>query len=171
MSNVIMFRPLHNRDKDIVMSNGLTDVFINVIVLAGSRLAKTEEQKRLIIWLAEKDQTAIGIGAVGFDIRNMPWNTETFKKDKAFMLKTIRYALNKKYWDKLDFEPNEKILFPVLNQFAELIEAFEEDDIRPDELPKWLEASDKDDPVHNGFPVCPKHNVLLSCFGCQVCRN
>ena len=37
------------------MSNGLTDVFVNVLVLSGSALAKTVSEKRLIVWLAESD--------------------------------------------------------------------------------------------------------------------
>lgn len=171
MGNIITCKSLHNANSDIVMSNRLTDAFLNVLIIAGSRLAKTEEQKRLIVWLAEKDQTAAGEGNVGFDIAEMPWNTDTFQKDKAFMLKTIKHALNKKHWDKLGYEPNEKNIFPRLEQFAELIEAFEADDIKQDKLIKWLEDSDKDDPINNGFPVCPRHDALLSCFGCQICRN
>ena len=171
VSNIITCKSLYDTDKDIVMSNRLTDVFINVLVLAGSRLAKTEDQKRLIVWLAEKDQAADGEGTVGFDISEIPWNSDTFEKDKAFMLKTIRHALNKKHWEKLGYEPNEKLLFPKLEEFAELIEELEADDIKQEELIQWLEDSENDDPIHNGFPVCPEHKALLTVYGCQICRN
>lgn len=171
VSNIISCKSLHNPDRDIIMSNRLTDTFLNVLIIAGSRIAKTEDQKRLIVWLAEKDQSAVGEGTVGFDIREMPWNVETFEKDKAFMLKTIRHALNKKHWEKLGYEPNEKYVFPSLEQFAELIGEFEADDIRPKERTEWLEAAEEDDPINNGFPVCPEHKALLSIYGCQICRN
>ncbi|MDE6728657.1 MAG: hypothetical protein K2J80_12080, partial [Oscillospiraceae bacterium] len=71
MGNCITFG-----EDSLKMSNGLTAVFIDVITLAGSRIAQTVDEKRLIVWLAEKDQSVVGIGTVGFDIREMPWNTE-----------------------------------------------------------------------------------------------
>jgi len=40
-------------EKDgISMSNGTTSVFISILVLTGSRLAVSERQKELIVWLA-----------------------------------------------------------------------------------------------------------------------
>ena len=53
---------------DIQMSNGLTDVFFNVLVLSGSALARTDSERRLVVWLAEKDQSRMGYGAIGFDL-------------------------------------------------------------------------------------------------------
>ena len=84
MSNIISF----NSDT-ISMSNGLTDVFISVLVLSGSRLAETVDEKRLIVWFAEKDQSRVGMGTVGFDIREMPWNIERFEESRLFMLNTV----------------------------------------------------------------------------------
>jgi len=50
----------------ISMSNGLTSVFIEVLVISGSILANTDREKELIIWLAQRDQSVVGIGTVGF---------------------------------------------------------------------------------------------------------
>ena len=55
MANIIWLGAAEN-SQCIQMSNGLTDVFINVLVLSGSLLAHTSDEKRLIVWLAEKDQ-------------------------------------------------------------------------------------------------------------------
>ncbi|MGG3507727.1 hypothetical protein ABES58_19860 [Paenibacillus lautus] len=55
------------------MSNGLTSVFIEVLAISGSQLAKTNRERELIIWLAQRDQAIVGIGTVGFDIDEMPW--------------------------------------------------------------------------------------------------
>ena len=52
------------------MSNDGTDVFINILALSGSVIAQTENEKRLMVYLSEKDQI-IGRGCVGFDIVEM----------------------------------------------------------------------------------------------------
>lgn len=166
MSNIISF----NSDT-ISMSNGLTDVFINVLVLSGSRLAETVDEKRLIVWLAEKDQNIVGIGTVGFDIREMPWNTERFEENKHFIVKVIKAAENKTDWDKLNYQPNEELLFPILEKFAEMIEKLTAEEVSSNALAEWLNAAEKDDPILNGFPKCEKHRVFLTCFGCHLCNN
>ena len=48
MGNIISFK-----DDSICISNGATDVFINLIALSGSELAKTDSEKRLIIWIIQ----------------------------------------------------------------------------------------------------------------------
>ena len=153
------------------MSNGLTDVFINVLVLSGSRLAKTEDEKRLIVRFAEKDQSKVGMGAVGFDIGEMPWNTEKFAENKSFLLNVITGAEYRLGWETLDYSPNEELLFPVLKKFSELISELSAEDIVSGSLEEWLNAAGNDDPIFNGFPKCEKHGALLSCFGCQICNN
>ena len=60
------------------LSNISTAKFINVLCLSGGRLAKTESQKRMMVFLAEKNQNFCGIGTVGFNIVNMPWDRENF---------------------------------------------------------------------------------------------
>ena len=75
MSNMICFNYKSDKDKMkdyLNMSNGGTSMFINVLCLSGGRLAETESQKRLMVFLAEKNQNVCGIGTVGFDIVNIP---------------------------------------------------------------------------------------------------
>lgn len=36
------------------MSNGLTDVLIDYLLISGSKLAEKENEKRIIVFLAEK---------------------------------------------------------------------------------------------------------------------
>ncbi|MDE7225086.1 MAG: hypothetical protein K2O34_15075 [Acetatifactor sp.] len=43
----------------------MANYIINVLVLSGSELAETDSEKRMIVYLAERDQV-IGQGAVGF---------------------------------------------------------------------------------------------------------
>lgn len=158
-------------EDSLKMSNGLTSVFIDVLTLAGSRLAQTVDEKRLIVWLAEKDQSKVGIGTVGFDICEMPWNTENFEENKCFMLKVIEAAENRTDWEKLDYQPNEEHIFWALKEFAELISKLDFKYVLPNALGEWIMAADSDDPVICGFPKCEKHGALLSCFGCHICNN
>lgn len=166
MSNMIALN-----SKTICMSNGLTDVLIDVLVLSGSRLAQTVDEKRLIVWLAEKDQSKVGIGTVGFDIREIPWNITRFEENRQFMLKTVELAQNRTDWDKLDYTPDEDMLFPVLQEFSKMISKLNAECVLPNALGEWISAADKDDPVLCGFPRCEKHGVLRSCFGCHICNN
>lgn len=62
MGNIISLNDKTPKSDWISMSNGLTSVFISVLGLSGSRLAQTDDEKRLIVWLLEKDQSAVGIG-------------------------------------------------------------------------------------------------------------
>ena len=105
-------------DDSLSMSNGLTDVFIDYLLLSGSQLAKSESEKRMVVFLAEKQQSKVGIGAVGFDIIEMPWERESFETDKAFMPEMIHHARNlsleKSAWEILGYEPEQKYLHGVL---------------------------------------------------------
>ena len=160
------------RDSDnFVMSNGLTDVFLNVLVLSGSQLATTEDEKRLIVWLAERDQSKRGAGTVGFDIGEMPWNSENFADSKAFMLNAIQFAKQQAGWETLGYKPDKEMLFPQLEKFYDMISAFTVDKILPDVLQEWVGSKDEDDPILTGFPKCERHDALLCCFGCQICNN
>lgn len=156
---------------DLFMSNVLTDVFLNVLILSGSRLATTEDEKRLIVWLAERDQSKRGGGTVGFDIGEMPWNPENFSESKTFMLNVIRFAEQRLGWETLDYTPNKEMIFPALKKFYKMVSEFTVNDILPGGLQEWLGAAEEYYPVMCGFPKCEKHDALLGCFGCQVCNN
>ena len=176
MSNFIDFKRGEHTCDDIGMSNGMTAVFISILALSGTKLAATENQKRLMVRLCEADQIC-GIGTVSFDVCSLPWERETLDEDKAFMLRVIEGAKNKSGWEKLDYEPSEERLFPNLDKFGRLIKRVTADDINDEkikkwyELPKWYGHSKSEDPIYNGFPKCEKHGVFLTLFGCVVCND
>lgn len=171
MSNIISFDGNVTPDDDsLVMSNGGTDVFINILALSGSVIARTESEKRLMVYLSEKDQIA-GRGCVGFDIVEMPWNQETFETDKSFLIQVINGARNRSGWERLDYCPNEEIVSYYLDTFEKLINRMTVADIREASLTHWLSEADAEDPVFCNFPRCKKHHTFLTCFGCQICNN
>ncbi len=169
MSNIISFNQNTPIDDWICMSNMVTDAFINVLSLSGSILAETTEEKQLIVWLSEKDQSFVGLGTVGFEIVEMPWNKETFTHDKNFLLNAVRSAENKLGWEKLDYIP--EFILPNLKKFREQLGKMTEDDIDDNALYEWLNSADSSDPVNRGFPRCKKHHTLLTFLGCQICNS
>lgn len=160
----------YKSDKDdLNMSNGGTSMFINILCLSGGRLAKTKSQKRLMVFLAEKNQNAIGLGTVGFDIVDMPW--DSFAEDKAFMLKVIEGAKQKLGWETLGYKPNEEFALQFLDTFQKLIERMTADDIIDAALTESLSEADDNDPIRCGFPKCKIHDTYISIHGCQVCTD
>ena len=112
MANSIGFDEKTPPDESLPMSNGATDVFINVLLLSGSAMAQTESEKRLIAYLAEKDQK-IGMGTVGFDIVDMPWDHATFEADKSFMLNVINGVRNKIGWESCGILPMKAVCYYI----------------------------------------------------------
>lgn len=171
MSNIISFNGEVAPDDDsLVMSNGGTDVFISILALSGAVFARTESEKRLMVYLSEKDQIT-GRGNVGFTIIEMPWATDTFEEDRNFIIKVINGARNKVGWEDLDYSPDEEFISHYLERFENLINRMTINDIREDALRNWLAESEAGDPVYCNFPRCNKHNIFLTCFGCQICNN
>lgn len=163
--------------KDVVepisMSNGLTSVFIEVLVISGSILANTDREKELIIWLAQRDQSVVGIGTVGFDIDEMPWTIDSFSSEKDFMLQTISHATNGLGWEKLGYKPRQDRVVHCLKQFGLMITAFHHEDVNLDNYIEWAEVEEGDDnpTIPRGYPKCERHDIYLSCHGCILCNN
>lgn len=171
MANYISFNDNASSDDDsLKMSNGGTDVLINVLALSGAQLAKTDSEKRLIVYLSERDQIT-GRGVVGFCITDMPWDKNTFSGDKEFIIKVIDGARNRLGWEKLGYEPNEEIISRYLDNLEGLINRMTMDAIRENALREWMLQADANDPVYTGFPRCEKHNTFLTCYGCQICNS
>ena len=90
-------------DDSLVMSNGGTDVFISIPALSGAGIARTESEKRLMVFLSERDQI-IGGGCVGFETVEMPYDRRPFEADKRFLMQVIQGARNRSGWERLDEE-------------------------------------------------------------------
>lgn len=171
MSNIISFYGgAAPQTDDLVLSNGGTDVFLNVLALSGAALARTESEKRLIVYLSERDQTA-GRGCAGFAVTEMPWDRESFPADRRFMLRVIAGAQRRTGWERLDYRPDAAFVSRSLNAFACLIRRMTADEIQASALSDWLAQAEPDDPVRCGFPRCERHHTFLTCFGCQICNS
>lgn len=171
MGNRIYFKEVTKDNFSLKMSNGLTDVLLDGLLIGGSELARTESQKRLIVFLAEKQQTVVGLGTVGFDIIEMPWQTETFDTDKKFMLEVINYVRREKWWQNLGYIPLPDHIEYAVNGFETLIDRMTVNDVDEDNLNEWIFEADSNDPIFCGCPKCPKHGLILSALGCKFCND
>jgi len=64
---------------DVTMSNGLTSAFLDVLLLSGSDLARTDSEVATVVSLAERDQSIVGLGVVGFDVSELGWTVREFR--------------------------------------------------------------------------------------------
>lgn len=171
MGNTIFIHHDSPMDEWLSMNNELTSLFISLIGLSGSRLAKREDEKHLIIWILEKDQSACGIGNVGFELIHMPWKKKDFLRQQAFIQKVLDGIDQQLGWETLNNKPDPKLIKYTTNRFRRMIKKLTEEDIDEMEGIKWLQDATEEDPIHQGFPKCPKHGVYQTIFGCYVCNN
>lgn len=166
MGNIIYFG-----DDDFKMSNGLTDVFIDYMLISGSQLAKKDSEKRLVAYLGECDQNYTGLGVVGFNIVKMPWDKDSFEDDKQFMLDVIKHAreltYDEKIWDILMYQPNHEHIEYALDSFERLITKMTKDDIKEESLKDWLYKRG----IWGGLISCHKHGTIMSLCGCKLCGD
>lgn len=106
------------------LSNGGTEVFIDVLMLAVSGLADAEWDHRFAALLTLQDQNVMGRGSVGFDLRDIAWGTSASERvrSKDFVLRSITLALSRHRWSELDYDP--PYARDYLLQFQSMVESF-----------------------------------------------
>lgn len=170
MGNIISLNDKEKHVSALSLTNGLTSAFISTLVLSGSALAQTENEKGWVVWLAEHDQGVFGPGTVGFSISEMPWTVANFEKERAFLRAVIDGALARSGWDRLGHKPNEDSLFPALRKFREIGEAMKPSEINKQVHAEWVRDL-VDYGVSPGFPTCGEHGVILHLGGCVICNE
>jgi len=165
MSNTIT-NDRFNKNDYLKLSNGATDVIIDVLVLSGSSLAQTRWQKELIIFLSLNDQEIKGQGCVGFDISNLGWEMDHFEDQKKFLLKIIISALKKTNWKILNYEPVEENIFSNLRRLKEMVIKYTKKLVEQRDILTWNKEFNK-----IKFEKCVKHKVYKHPFGCKLCHT
>lgn len=147
------------------VSNGGTDVLLGVLAMAGTPIARTPQEVRLVVWIASQDQALIGRGVAGFDAADLPWEAATFDADKAFLQVVIAAARRRVGWDRLDYVPPPDRVEANLARFAAALAALEPADVA------W---SDPREPIL-GWPAeirrCPTHDAFEHAAGCMLCND
>jgi hypothetical protein len=109
---------------EVMMSNGLTSVFLDVLLLSGSDLARTDAEVATVVSLAERDQSIVGLGIVGFDVSELGWASDLFAEHKEFLLRIVDTAMAGHRWDVLDYEPNPAVCCRASPSFANSLSGF-----------------------------------------------
>lgn len=163
---VVVAHDIRSDFSPISMSNGLAAVFISVLSIAASLLAKNDREKEIAVWLASHDQGAFGLGVVNFDVSDCPWDEATFDQDKAFLLSVIRAAGLRHGWSKLDYNPREDWVKRCLSEFEELVQRFGVEHVVPPVEQVWYFG---EKPAK--FELCAIHGVYLHSHGCILCND
>ena len=127
MSNVIRLNEHAPTQNWLSMSNQGTDLFLELLILAGESVEKTPSQKNLLSFLSvQRDINNIAPGTAGFDIEEMPWNESSLFEDANFLIEVAEIAKQPNTWKKVGFKPDEVIISSWLNLFEKMIKEMKE---------------------------------------------
>ncbi|MCX5583679.1 hypothetical protein [Streptomyces erythrochromogenes] len=93
--------------RHLEMTNGGTAVFVDVLVLAVSTLAREPWDFRFAALLTLQDQNVMGRGVVGFGLAELDLGDAPQERAaaKGFLLCVLDLALSRHRWDELTYEP------------------------------------------------------------------
>lgn len=121
----------------------------------------------MALWLAESDQTVMGLGMVGFDVSELGWTAEAFDAQKRFLLEVIDAALAREGWERLPFELDAAPwVVTLLGKVREMVERLPRESIPTPNIKPWR--------WHEGLPeygLCELHHVYLHAAGCILCNE
>ncbi|POX49634.1 hypothetical protein C3489_24230 [Streptomyces sp. Ru71] len=112
-------------DDSLYLSNGGTEVFVEVLTLAVSALARRPWEYRFAALVALQDQSVMGRGTVGFDLADIDWGDSAAERDAAkdFVLRVLALAARRYRWEELGYEPPYAPAY--LRRYREIVEGFE----------------------------------------------
>jgi len=110
------------------LSNGGTDVFFDILTLAGCSLAETAWQQNLVLHFADGHRHSRGFD--GFDLSDVPW-TQDWRSEKAFFLRIID-AAGRHAWSQLRYDPPHARTY--LETYRAMLTGYAP---QPVDAPKW----------------------------------
>jgi hypothetical protein len=141
------------------LSNGSTDVFFDMLTLAGCDLAGTPWEQNLVLYFA--DGHRIGMGTGGFDLADLPW-TANWPAEKQFFLRMIGTALCRHGWDRLRYDPS--LAAAQLAAYRDMLASFTPVPSTAPDRPDWDRA-----PPADRLARCPSHGLYRGELGCRLC--
>ncbi|MGW1374411.1 hypothetical protein ACWD6P_09045 [Streptomyces sp. NPDC002446] len=135
-------------EQSLYLSNGGTEAFIDVLMLAVSDLADDVWDYRFATLLTLQDQNVMGRGAVGFNLQDIAWGPTACARarSKDFVLRATALALSRHRWSELGYVPS--FAQDYLSQFKAMVESF-------------VPADDAH--LARGFPG-PEERAMASCL-------
>ncbi|RKR89494.1 hypothetical protein BDK92_3846 [Micromonospora pisi] len=144
---------------DLYLSNGGTDVFFDVLTLAGCHIAETPWQQNLVLLFA--DGHRYGRGFSGFDLSEIPW-TADWPAEKSFLLRVLDVALTGHGWHRLRYDPSH--IAGQLARYREMVAAFPPVPVEVSQWGDWRSA-----PAPALLTRCPEHDLYEGEAGCRLC--
>ncbi|MFG3256519.1 hypothetical protein [Streptomyces sp. NPDC048172] len=154
-------------ERRMYLSNGGTEVFVDVLTLAASELAEEPWELRFAALLTWQNQDVMGRGNVGFDLDEIAWGATPGERARArdFVLRVTALALRRHRWDELGYEP--PFAPRYLREFASMVAYFDPPD-----------APSPDDgfpsPDEGAVASCVRHRLLSALphwDGCLFCTR
>ncbi|WP_157556997.1 hypothetical protein [Nocardia acidivorans] len=142
---------------DVYMTSGGTDVFCEVIALAGTPVAETLWQQNLVLHFCDLERFRSGIS--GFDLAELPW-TQTHRQEKDFFLDLLDRANHRIGWEKLHYTPT---IDHNLGAFTQMLIAFHPSPTIDSDLGDWTIA-----PRPYFLDKCLRHTIFRGEFGCRL---
>ncbi|MFE9575112.1 hypothetical protein ACFYO1_01900 [Nocardia sp. NPDC006044] len=143
---------------DIYMTNGSTDVFCDVIALAGSAAAGTGWQQNLVLHFCDLARNARGFG--GFDMAELPW-TRNYNHEQKFFIDLLDRANRRTGWDQLHYNPS---IDHHLAAFTRMLTEFRPSQTIDSRFGDWTVA-----PNRYHLERCSRHGVYQGEFECRLC--
>jgi hypothetical protein len=145
--------------EELSLTNGGTDVFFDVLTLAGCTLAETPWQQNLVLHFADGHRTSRGFE--GFDLSKMPWTTD-WKAEQAFFLRMVDAAASRLGWDRLRYDP--PYVAGDLAAYRGMLAGFVPVPVEQPSWGDWHQA-----PRPELLTRCPSHDLYEGEFGCRLC--
>ncbi|MFF2082765.1 hypothetical protein ACFVVM_03280 [Nocardia sp. NPDC058176] len=140
------------------MTNGATDVFCDVIALAGSAVASTVWQQNLVLHFC--DLARYARGTAGFDLAELPW-TQNHRQEQQFFIELLDRAIRRTDWHKLHYTP---AIDDHLDAFLRMLTTFRADRTADSSFGDWTIAPN---PSH--LDRCTRHGIFQGEFECRLC--
>ncbi|UGT44277.1 hypothetical protein LTV02_13155 [Nocardia yamanashiensis] len=142
----------------VYLANGGTDVFCDVMALAGSGVARTPWQQNLVLHFCDMARYARGVS--GFDLAELPW-TSDHRREQEFFLAILDRARQRTGWDRLHYIP---AIDDRLEAFAQMVGAFDAREMTGSDFGDWTRA-----PKPHHVEQCVRHGVFQGEFLCRLC--
>ncbi|MFF7490612.1 hypothetical protein [Streptomyces luteogriseus] len=93
--------------RELDLSNGATEAFVEVLMLAVSDLASEPWDFRFAALLILQDQNLMGRGAVGFPLEEVDWGAGESERSRSkdFVLRATALAASGHRWSELGYHP------------------------------------------------------------------
>jgi hypothetical protein len=151
------------------LSNGATDVFFDVLTLAGCALTAGAPEPRALAQVAWEqhlvlhfaDGHRLGMGNAGFDLSQLPW-TPGWRAEKAFFVRMIRAARRRQDWDRLPYRP--QYAAASLATYRAMLAGFTPVPVTDPAWGDW-----RIPPAAQLLARCPDHDIYQGELGCRLC--